>query len=174
MPLTVPSSSPTCADVSSSLESLRSSQLSLPQLPYRNRLEAPTNRPKKPTNDQIRPSSPIALYDSLDTNLLEAFNHLDEDIKLSRVKDKLASEGAVNKAFLQENLSIYSDSDSNSNSSSETNSHPNSNDPDSDDKNSDNEDSNDKGSNDKGSNDKDTLQYPRSNFRISSCNSSYA
>lgn len=96
----IPPSSLPYADILSFLESLYSSQLFSPQLPYQNRLEAPTNRPKQSANDQVRPSSLIALSDSLDTNLLEAFNYLDENIQLSGVENELALKAAVNEAFL--------------------------------------------------------------------------
>lgn len=121
-------------------------------------MKTPTSRPKQSANNQVGPSSLIALSDSLDTNLLEAFNYLDKDIELGGMENKLTSEAAVNEIFLQKNLSFYSDSKSNSNSSSQTDSRPDFDDIDSDNSN---------------SNNKNTSQYSHSNSHINSCNNSY-
>ena len=104
MPLIIPPNFSPYADILSFLESPYSSQFSSPQLVYQNRLEAPISRPKQAANNQVRPSSLIASSDSLDTDLLDAFNYLDENIKLGVIEDKLASETTVNKAFLHKNL----------------------------------------------------------------------
>lgn len=117
-------------------------------------------------------SSSIALFDSLDINLLEAFNNFDGDIEVSEVNEELSSKAIVIEAFLRIDLFLYFDFESSSDfifefdstSSSETNSQPNFDDFDSHDENNE---------------DKMTLQYTHSNFcinnnfHISSCNTSY-
>lgn len=104
----------------------------------------------------------------MNTKLLEVFNYLDKEIEFDGVvKDKLALEAIVNKAFLQENLSFYSDSESNTKSNSNIDFRLDSNNSDFNDKKIDDK------SDDKDPDDKDILQYPHNNSRISNCNSGY-
>lgn len=97
---TILSSSSACANVLSSSENPCSSLLPSTQLSYRNWLDTLTNRPIQYANHQIRPNFPIASFNSLETDLLEAFNNLDEDIEWSEINNELTSEAAINKAFL--------------------------------------------------------------------------
>ncbi len=172
MLLTVPPSFPLYADVLSFSESPHSSLLPSPQLLYQNQLDAPTSRPIQRVNHQVRLSFSIALFDSLNIDLLKAFNNFDGDIEFNEVNEELSSKVAVIEAFLRIDLFLYFDFESSSDfifefdstSSSETNSQPSFDDFDSHNENNE---------------DEMTLQHTHSNFcinnnfRISSCNTSY-
>lgn len=104
MPKITPPSSPPLSSLKLSSESTHnSSHRSSPQLPYRkieSRPELLGIGQNQPNNHSVRPSSPIAAYDDLDTNLLAAFKDLRESSESSGIDSDLASEAAADQAFL--------------------------------------------------------------------------
>lgn len=152
MPSTAPPSSPPVLSMAlSSGGSPKSGHLSTPQLPYRN-IEKLSETPGRRLDHWVRPSSPIAPSESLNTDLLAAFDHSDEDIDFGQVDDELASEAAANQAFFEENSSSYSTFDSDSDDS----------------------DSDDSDFNKLAQNEDESSQYTHSYSAFRSCNSSYA
>lgn len=160
-------------DILSSLKSPYNSQLSLSHSLYWNRSKAPTSRSIPLANNQVWLSFWITLSDSLNTNMLEAFNNLDKDIEFSEVDvnwlQKLQSiKHSYRKTYFfyfDSNFSSVFSSEAESNSSSKKNFWPVSDNPDSD--NRDNKD-------------EEISQLTHNNFYISnnsyisSCNTNYA
>lgn len=72
-------------------------------------------------NYQVRPSLSIALFKSLNTNLLDIIDNLDKNININRVDNKLTLEAVANQAFFEKNISFYSNSDSKTNTNSNSN-----------------------------------------------------
>lgn len=122
---TLPNSLP-AINLALSFSNLPSSgHLPISQLPYqniKNLLKTLSRRPNLTANYWVRPILPIALSESLNTNLLFAFTNLDKNINFGEVDDNLASEPVANQAFFKKNISSYSTFDSKNNSDSSSDS----------------------------------------------------
>lgn len=116
---TAPPSSPPSVDVLSSLESLFTSQLSSPQLPYRNieHLSIPQqiHLSNHPGSSLIRPSSPLAPPDDFPDSF-PTLEEIEEEGQFDIDEEESVGEAAANRAFLDKNLESDWDSDSDSES----------------------------------------------------------
>lgn len=122
-----------------------------------------SRRPNQIINYPFRPNLLIVLFESLDTDMLTAFDILDKGIDFSTVNDELVLEVTANKAFFKENISfsVILDSDFDLNSDNSNSNQNNSNF---------NENNSTKSAQDK---DK-SLQYICNYYCFNGCNSSYA
>lgn len=95
-------------NMASSFSSLLSSgYLPIPSLPYWNikkLLETLSKKPNLMANYWFRSSLLIALFQSLNTNLLVVFAILDKNINFNGVDYKLALETIANQVFFKENI----------------------------------------------------------------------
>lgn len=111
MPSSVPPSSPPAHSHAGSSElSLRTSQLSSPQLPYKT-IQQPPNQSK---DDPIRATSPLDPPDNLSTEFLAAFNDNIEsgsEAESIQGRGEQAAEAAANQVFLDQDLESDNESD---------------------------------------------------------------
>lgn len=82
---------------------------------FKKLLEISNKRPNQIVNYWVRPSLPIILSKSLNSNLLATFDNLEKNINFGEIDDKLVLEVAANQVFFKENTLSYLIFNSNSN-----------------------------------------------------------